>query len=506
MRGGAFGITGGNWAAANVSLNLVQGGGGFFVDSNSTLTLSSSVLGFLGATTGTGPLYKTGAGTLTFSTSINTGNTLTGLQVNQGTLLVTTAITGNSPTGPTQNLPTVVNSTGILAGTGSVPGVAVINGGGTIAPGVPGSPATIGTLTTGGATFEPTGTYQFKYNPTAVNPVAGSSNDTIQSSTGPLDLSGLNSTKQFNVNFVQDPIGTPSGLITSYTAGSFSGFVLPTGFSGTNLTSLFNFTGLGSTVTPTASEVGNNLVFTITPQNFWTWSSTPASGLWSNANNWVPANVPISGPNTQLTFGATSNGTMTDDIAGTFILNSLTFNAGSPVYSLAGNGLNFETNGTGTLPQIASNSANALTISAPVTLTNNLTITSKANVTLSGVVTGSGSLTFSSSAGTLALTNAANTYGGGTNVLSGTVQVAADGDLGTGNITGSSLGTISFTGSTTTTKSFAMNGGTVSIAAGQTLTLNGSQVSGGAFLDGAGTFATARPMALHSLMLLPRHR
>ena len=159
MRGGAFGITGGDYAPAtgSVNFNLVQGGGGFFVDSNSTLTLSSSVLVFLGATTGTGPLYKTGTGTLTFSTPINTGNTLTGLQVNQGTLLITTAITGNSPTGPIQSLPTVINSTGTLAGTGSVPGVVVINGGGAISPGLPGASPTIGTLSAGGAPSNRTG-------------------------------------------------------------------------------------------------------------------------------------------------------------------------------------------------------------------------------------------------------------------------------------------------------------------------------------------------------------
>ena len=62
-------------------------------------------------------------------------------------------------------------------------------------------------------------------------------------------------------------------------------------------------------------------------------------------------------------------------------------------------------------------------------------------------------------AGTLALTGM-NSYSGGTTVQNGTVQVASDAALGTGNVTGAALGTVNFTGTTTTARSFAMNGGT----------------------------------------------
>ena len=68
--------------------------------------------------------------------------------------------------------------------------------------------------------------------------------------------------------------------------------------------------------------------------------------------------------------------------------------------------------------------------------------------------------------------------------------MAGDSNLGTGNVTGNSAGTLAFTGSTTTTRSFTMNGGTVSVAAGQTVTFNGGTVNS-AFLDGSGTFATS---------------
>ena len=80
-----------------------------------------------------------------------------------------------------------------------------------------------------------------------------------------------------------------------------------------------------------------------------------------------PGGHPGSGVTTQLTFGATPNAAMTDDVAGALVLNSMTFNAGSPAYTLsasAGNSLNFQSNGA-TLPQIVSNSANSVTISVP---------------------------------------------------------------------------------------------------------------------------------------------
>jgi autotransporter-associated beta strand protein len=104
------------------------------------------------------------------------------------------------------------------------------------------------------------------------------------------------------------------------------------------------------------------------------------------------------------------------------------------------------------------------------------------------VINGPGGLIMSG-AGTLILNNSASLFAGGTAVLSGTVQAAADAVLGSGNVTGGSAGTLAFTGTTATARSFAMNGGTISVAAGQTVTFNGGPVSSAA-LVGGGTFAT----------------
>ena len=68
-------------------------------------------------------------------------------------------------------------------------------------------------------------------------------------------------------------------------------------------------------------------------------------GNWSTLGNWTPAGPPASGVNTALSFGATGNPAMTNDLAGTFSLNSLTFEPGAPAYTLGGNPLSFQTKG-----------------------------------------------------------------------------------------------------------------------------------------------------------------
>jgi T5SS/PEP-CTERM-associated repeat protein/autotransporter-associated beta strand protein len=99
-----------------------------------------------------------------------------------------------------------------------------------------------------------------------------------------------------------------------------------------------------------------------------------------------------------------------------------------------------------------------------------------------------------------------NNYIGGTNVLEGTLSVASDLYLGAvntgtptapvlvpkGDVTGAPAGTLLFTGTTSTSRKYTMNGGTIAVASGQTLTLSGNQVSG-ATLNGPGTFTTAAP-------------
>ncbi len=160
-----------------------------------------------------------------------------------------------------------------------------------------------------------------------------------------------------------------------------------------------------------------------------TWT-TATSGNWSTGP-WS-GGVPVSGTTTSLSFVAGApTYTATDDIAGTFMLNSITFGASGTVTIASANILEF----AGTSPSITIGAGNA-TISAPVML--------GANTTVSG---GSGTLTFS---------NGVNDNGGGFNLV-----MASSGSLvfaGTNGTTNSSFNQLSLQGGTS-----SITGGTLAL-------------------------------------------
>jgi autotransporter-associated beta strand protein len=239
---------------------------------------------------------------------------------------------------------------------------------------------------------------------------------------------------------------------------------------------------------PTFLLVTVVLAMSAAPAAAQTWTGA-VSGNWSNGSNWSPTGVPSNTPNTQLTFGATANAAMTNDLGGTFNLNQMTFGAGDPAYSLAGNALAFQSTASAALPSIVDNSANAVTIGDALTLTNNLTVSGPGNITLNSAVGGPGSLTMSGS-GILTLGNAGNSFTGGITIPSGTVQVSADGALGTGPVTlTSALATLTYAGTTTTSRALALGQGTLGVNAGATLTVNGGSIVN-CYLIGPGTIAT----------------
>ncbi len=410
------------------------------------------------------------------------GGTLT----NTGTLIVgQTAGDGSQFTGSVTS-----GSGGTLRGTGAITGAATLGTGSTLAPGTVANP---GSLAAGAWVFQTGGTYLLKYNPATTTPVAGLDNDSITSSAGTLNLSGLSSSNLFTIKLQPDSSATPVTNPVTFIAGSFtSPIVLPAGVTSSTLTTLFAFTGsYGGTPTASLDATQDKLQFTFVPvaatsSGVLTWTGA-SGGNWSNGGNWNPATAPTSSSNNQLTFGATTNAAMTNDIAGTLVLNSLNFTAASPTYTLSGNGLSFQTNSSSALPQIVTNSANTVTISNAITLTNNLTVSGSGRLTLSGTVGGSGSLTYSGT-GMLTLSGT-NNYSGGTIITDGTLGIASDLALGSGGLTLGSFSTLEYTATTTTTKSYSLNGGTLAVAAGHSVTLNGSQISGG-YLSGPGTFAT----------------
>jgi autotransporter-associated beta strand protein len=113
-----------------------------------------------------------------------------------------------------------------------------------------------------------------------------------------------------------------------------------------------------------------------------------------------------------------------------------------------------------------------------------------------GITRGVGTLT-KTGTGTLFLSGTASSYRGGTIVNQGTLLVSTDGGLGApgAQVTVNAGGVLTYAGpgtvaQMTTTRSFTLNGGTMTVNAGRTVTLSNDSISGG-FLGGPGTFATA---------------
>jgi autotransporter-associated beta strand protein len=467
--------------------NLNMGNGAVALTGSRVLTVSGGALtvgGAIGDASSGFSLTKSGAGAL----SIGGANTYTGgTIVNAGVVQVTGSLAAGA---------VMVNSPAVFGGTGTVNGTLAITSGATLEPGTSVGPFTdqatggaAGTLSlTAPTTWAGGGSYIFKYSTTS-GQLAGTNYSSV-SSTSTLDLSGASPSNKFTINIqpVGNP-GTPSGSVT-YTLGSFANGGSNNGILNFNSAD-FAFAGTFSgTPSVSVDANSNNLLLTFTPLSSTnpTWTGA-TSGSWGVTGNWNPAAIPTSGANTQITFGATPNPVMTNDISGGLTLNAMTFNSGSPVYSLSGNGLTFQTSNSGTGPTITQNSANGVTLSNAITLTNGLTVGGAGTLTVNGPIGGTGGVTMSGP-GTLVLGNATNNYAGGTSVQNGTVQVAADGALGTGNVTGNATGTLAYTNTTTASRSFNMNGGTIAVASGKTVTLNGNSVVS-TYLDGSGTFATS---------------
>src|SRR5579871_5032226 len=170
-------------------------------------------------------------------------------------------------------------------------------------------------------------------------------------------------------------------------------------------------------------------LFTIAYAQTNTWTGLGTDSNWSTRGNWKSNGVPVSASTTGLDFtdsAATSNNDL-----GTFQLNLLQFDVAADL-TLSGNDLNFVSKGA-TTPVLMQNTGFAVTINNNLVLTNNLTVNlaGSGNINLNGVLSGAGSLTISGShaAYTTVLANSNNSYGGGTVVTGGTLQLGINNAL-----------------------------------------------------------------------------
>jgi autotransporter-associated beta strand protein len=478
-----------NAGAVQVTAGVLALSDGGAATAGSTFTVSPGAdLQFVGGTF-TGATSISGASHVTGSTMFSSGNVALSGAMTVGSTL-TIASTGNvSGSGNIQvasggtltvqgTVGVPVTNAGVVNGNATFTNNLIVQSGGALKPG--NSP---GTITVGG-NIVINGDYDWDIDGND-NTLSGSSFDKV-SAGGTTTVSATCAVKVNlgnGVNLGNSFWSTRETWTILTTSGRFADGTLPqVTVTPPDYLAVFP----GATFSP--SEQGGSLNLTWNPgavrQSTWSGAS---SGSFSDPTNWAGGIVPDGTANGQLVFGATTNSAVVNDLPGTLVLNAATFTTAAPAYALSGNPLEFRSNSAGALPQIVQNSPNAVTISTPVTLTNGLTVSGSGNLSLTGVIGGPGTLTYSG-AGTLTLSGA-NTYSGGTSVLSGTMQVSGDAALGTGPVSGSAAGTLLFTASTTTSRSFGMNGGTLAVDAGRTLTLAGSTVSA-AILDGPGTFAT----------------
>lgn len=189
--------------------------------------------------------------------------------------------------------------------------------------------------------------------------------------------------------------------------------------------------GIGITLLPALVIRADSFVYTGNAT-----AESPATGNWNSDTNWADGIMPASSLDTELTFGGSDAGayTATNNFAGTFSLNKITFNSSSSgLVTLAGGTLGFLTNSASATPRITQNGSGPVSIGSALTLTNLLTIdgTGTGTLSLTGVLSGASGLTMSG-AGTTVLSNN-NTMTGVVTVNSGTLRATGNANaLGTG--------------------------------------------------------------------------
>lgn len=165
------------------------------------------------------------------------------------------------------------------------------------------------------------------------------------------------------------------------------------------------------------------------------WNRNAATGNdWNLNSNWtLPATFPNGAGSTAIFFNViTDDRTITSGI-GIVVGNITIDDDNNYTISMSGNTLTMNNGGTANITVNNSNGNGSHSISAPVSLANPLLFThnSTANFTISGLISGANGLTKAGTGtGALILSNGSNSYVG-TTINAGTLQVSADGNLGT---------------------------------------------------------------------------
>ena len=162
-------------------------------------------------------------------------------------------------------------------------------------------------------------------------------------------------------------------------------------------------------------------------------------GSWTDATRW--SSPPASSPATSLLFSPTGaqSYVATDDFAGRFLLNAITFSGSSTGSVTLGAGSLSSLLFSGVSPTIANSDPSQVTIlgrllvpSAGLTL--NLTPPNNAVTTIGATIAGSGSLTINSTGTGSVQLSARNTFGGNVVLNNAQLDLATQTSLGTGTL------------------------------------------------------------------------
>ncbi|WP_210205646.1 autotransporter-associated beta strand repeat-containing protein [Pseudaminobacter salicylatoxidans] len=465
--GGTWVLTGSNTFTGNTVVNagrLVLGNGGTTGSLSSNVVIDGGSLAFNRADTygygglisradagSTGGIDQIGSGT-TILTGANTY--LGATNVNKGTLL----INGNQ-SGATGL--TTVRAGGTLGGTGTIGGdVAVL--GGTIAPGSNGA----GTLTINGSlTLDSSSTLAMQFGQAGT--VGGALNDAINVN-GNVTLDGTLD--------VSETAGGSFGPGV-YRIISYTGTLTDNGLNVGTLPS-----GTGVIQTAVAGQV--NLLAGGDDFSFWDGAAGPknngvvngGNGIWQNGlgnDNWTESTGNVNAAYADGTFAifAGSAGTVTVD---------------NGLGQVTARGMQFATNGY----VVDGDMISLLGTDATIRVGDGTAAGAGMTATIASVLAGTSKLV-KTDAGTLVLVGA-NSYSGGTAINGGTLRIADDSSLGTGDISFNG-GTLHTTANVGTVKKLTLAGaGTLLTDAGTILALLGDIDGGGALTkSGAGTLLLA---------------
>ena len=454
-----------------------------------TVNVNSNTTTLSGLISGSGAFTKSGVGRLILS---NGGNSYGGgTNITGGTLSISAA--GNLPASEHVTF----NGTGVVLDT------------------------TIGVAISNPITLTTSGSVNVASNTSTLSGNIGGAGGLTATGAGALILSGTNNytggtivsgttTLQGNTSSLQGNITNNNSVVFDQTgSGTYAGVMSGAGSltkqnTGALILSGSNSYGGGTNIT------GGTLSISATGN-----LSSSGNVTFNGANTILDTTtgVAISNPVVLTTSGIVNVNSGTTNLSGLISGSGALTKSGAGIMVLSngtngyGGGTNI-TGGTisisiaGNLPagNVAFNGANValdtttgVIVSNPMVLTTSGTVNVNSNTTtLSGLISSSGAFT-KSGAGTLVLSNGANSYGGGTNITGGTLSISAAGNLST-------IGTqpVTFNGANTvldTTTGVALSrpivlstDGAVSVDSLATTTLSGLISSSGALTkSGEGT-------------------